>query len=66
MILSGPCVDDNNNKNDLNLGFGFQLKVAKGIPAGGILITVTGKNLAYIQNPQMYVYHNGKMFLSVS
>uniref|UniRef100_A0A1B6HCH7 Sema domain-containing protein n=1 Tax=Homalodisca liturata TaxID=320908 RepID=A0A1B6HCH7_9HEMI len=45
-------------------GVASQLKIPKGIPAGGILITVTGKNLAYIQNPQMYVYYNGKIFLS--
>lgn len=39
-------------------------KFPKGIPAGGIKITVTGKNLAYIQNPQMYVYYEQKMFVS--
>lgn len=43
-----------------------QLKVPKGIPAGGIKISVIGKNLAYIQNPQMYVYYEEKMFISVS
>ncbi|XP_026472464.1 plexin-A4 [Ctenocephalides felis] len=41
-----------------------QLKVPKGIPAGGIKISVIGKNLAYIQNPQMYVYYEEKMFIS--
>lgn len=47
-------------------GVASQIKVPKGIPAGGIKISVTGKNLAYIQNPQMYVYYEGKMFISVS
>jgi hypothetical protein len=44
----------------------FQIKIPKGIPAGGIRISVSGKNLAYIQNPQMYVYYRDKMFGSVS
>lgn len=44
----------------------FQIKIPKGIPAGGIKISVSGKNLAYIQNPQMYVYYKDKMFGSVS
>lgn len=47
-------------------GVTSQVKVPKGIPAGGIKISVTGRNLAYIQAPQMYVYYEGKMFLSVS
>lgn len=47
-------------------GVANQIKVPKGIPAGGIKISVTGKNLAYIQNPEMYVYYEGKMFVSVS
>lgn len=47
-------------------GVANQIKIPKGIPAGGIKISVTGKNLAYIQKPQMYVYYEGKMFLSVS
>jgi plexin A len=46
--------------------FIFQIKIPKGIPAGGIRISVSGKNLAYIQNPQMYVYYRDKMFGSVS
>jgi hypothetical protein len=44
----------------------FQIKIPKGIPAGGIRISVSGKNLAYIQNPQMYVYYKDKMFGGVS
>jgi plexin A len=44
----------------------FQIKIPKGIPAGGIRISVSGKNLAYIQNPQMYVYYKDKLFGSVS
>lgn len=43
-----------------------QNKVPKGIPAGGIRIYVVGRNLAYIQNPAMYVYYEQKMFFSVS
>ncbi|XP_044257238.1 plexin A3 [Tribolium madens] len=45
-------------------GVASQIKVPKGIPAGGIKISVTGKNLAYIQKPQMYVYYEQKMFVS--
>lgn len=47
-------------------GVASQIKVPKGIPAGGIKISVTGKNLAYIQKPQMYVFYENKMFISVS
>lgn len=47
-------------------GVASQIKVPKGIPAGGIKISVTGKNLGYVQNPQMYVYYEDKMFISVS
>lgn len=43
-----------------------QTKIPKGIPSGGIKISVTGKNLAYIQNPQMYVYYENKTYASVS
>ncbi|XP_049953527.1 plexin-A4 isoform X2 [Schistocerca serialis cubense] len=45
-------------------GVAGQIKIPKGIPAGGIRISVSGKNLAYIQNPQMYVYYGDKMFES--
>lgn len=45
-------------------GVAGQIKVPKGIPAGGIRISVTGKNLKYIQSPQMYVYYDHKMFIS--
>ena len=47
-------------------GVASQIKVPKGIPAGGIHISVTGRNLAYIEKPQMYVYYNKIMFVSVS
>lgn len=47
-------------------GVASQIKVPKGIPAGGIKISVTGRNLAYIQKPQMYVFYEQKMFISVS
>uniref|UniRef100_A0A1B0CEW4 Sema domain-containing protein n=1 Tax=Lutzomyia longipalpis TaxID=7200 RepID=A0A1B0CEW4_LUTLO len=42
-----------------------QLKVPKGIPAGGIKITVIGDHFGSIQKPQMYVYFEGKMFVSL-
>ncbi|OAD59453.1 Plexin-A4 [Eufriesea mexicana] len=45
-------------------GVAGQMKMPKGIPAGGIKISVTGKNLGYIQSPQMYVYYDEKMFVS--
>lgn len=45
-------------------GVASQMKIPKGIPAGGIKISVTGKNLGYIQSPQMYVYYDEKMFVS--
>ncbi|KAK6634573.1 hypothetical protein RUM43_011974 [Polyplax serrata] len=41
-----------------------QLKIPKGIPAGGIKISVVGKNFVSIQSPRMYVYYNNKMFSS--
>lgn len=47
-------------------GVASQVKIPKGITAGGIRITVSGKNFAYIQNPQMYVYYEQKVFFSVS
>lgn len=45
-------------------GVASQIKVPKGIPAGGIHISVSGRNLAYVQNPQMYVYYNDMMTVS--
>lgn len=41
-----------------------QLKVPKGIPAGGIKIAVSGNQFEYIKNPRMYIYYEDKMFLS--
>jgi len=38
-----------------------QDKVAKGIPAGGIIMTAMGTNLHYIQEPKMYVRYAGVM-----
>ena len=46
----------NNQKN--NLGSTGQVKVPKGIPSGGINITVVGTNFNYIQDPAIYVLHN--------
>ncbi|XP_043256480.1 plexin-A4 [Colletes gigas] len=45
-------------------GVASQMKIPKGIPAGGIKMLVTGKNLDCIQRPQMYVYYDKKMFVS--
>ncbi|XP_075218268.1 plexin A isoform X1 [Lycorma delicatula] len=42
----------------------YMVKIPKGIPAGGIKISVSGKNLAYIQNPEMYVFFKYQMFHS--
>jgi len=38
----------------------------KSIPAGGINITVEGKNFDIIQDPHIYVIFNDRTFLSVS
>lgn len=40
------------------------IKVPKGIPGGGIKITVAGNHFLSIQNPKMYVYYQDKVFLS--
>ncbi|KAF6215982.1 hypothetical protein GE061_000319 [Apolygus lucorum] len=45
-------------------GVAGQIKIPKGIPAGGIRITVNGQNLNCVQQPQMYVIYNDKRFLS--
>ncbi|XP_059489451.1 plexin-A2 isoform X1 [Neocloeon triangulifer] len=45
-------------------GVASQDKVPKGIPAGGIKVSVSGRNLAYIQSPEMYVYYDNKKFTS--
>ncbi|XP_055388312.1 plexin-A4 [Condylostylus longicornis] len=39
-------------------------KVPKGIPAGGIKISVKGDQFDYVQNPRMYVYYEDKMWIS--
>uniref|UniRef100_A0A224XGD6 Putative plexins functional semaphorin receptor n=1 Tax=Panstrongylus lignarius TaxID=156445 RepID=A0A224XGD6_9HEMI len=39
-----------------------QIKIAKGIPAGGIRISVTGQNLNCVQHPEIYVYYQNKMY----
>lgn len=41
-----------------------QLKAPKGVPSGGIKILVVGNQFESIQNPNMYVYYQDKMFLS--
>lgn len=41
-----------------------QLKTAKGIPAGGIKITVIGQQFDAIQSPKIYVYYQDKIFLN--
>ena len=37
-------------------------KVPKGIPSGGINITVVGSNFNYILDPKMYVYYQGSRY----
>jgi plexin A len=39
-------------------------KVPKGIPSGGVKITVFGRNFKSIQNPSMYVYFDSRQFTS--
>ncbi|KAH8398904.1 hypothetical protein KR222_005983, partial [Zaprionus bogoriensis] len=41
-----------------------QIKVPKGIPAGGIRIAVTGTQFTSIQAPSIYVFYKGKMYVS--
>ena len=41
---------------------GSGAKIPKGIPSGGINITVHGTNFEYIQKPKMYVKHEGHKF----
>uniref|UniRef100_A0A1B6CQ54 Sema domain-containing protein n=1 Tax=Clastoptera arizonana TaxID=38151 RepID=A0A1B6CQ54_9HEMI len=55
---------DDPNIESAESGVAGQIKTAKGVPAGGIQISVSGKNLLYIQKPQMYVYFNNKIFYS--
>lgn len=39
-------------------------KISKGIPSGGVKITVYGRNFNAIQDPMMYVIYNDKLFTS--
>ena len=41
-----------------------QSKIPKGIPSGGINITVRGMHFEFIQNPEMYVIHERKRYKS--
>ena len=45
-----------------NAGSG-SAKVPKGIPSGGINITVVGDNFNYIQDPKIYVVYQGERYL---
>ena len=38
-------------------------KVPKGIPSGGINVTVVGSNFNYIQDPAMYIVYQEKRFV---
>lgn len=40
-----------------------QLKTPKGIPAGGVKITVIGANFEAIRQPQIYVYYQVSVIL---
>lgn len=44
-------------------GVASQTRMPKGIPSGGIKIQIVGKNLASVQFPQMYVYHDNQIFI---
>lgn len=50
--------------NTVTSGLEGSVQIPKGIPAGGIKVSVTGANFEPVQNPQMYVYHDDKMFVS--
>jgi plexin A len=39
-------------------------KVPKGIPSGGVKITVFGRSFKAIQKPQIYVYYDNRQFIS--
>ena len=39
-----------------------QTKIPKGIPSGGINITVVGTHFDYIQEPEIYVLHDGARY----
>ena len=39
-------------------------KVPKGIPSGGVKITVVGRNFKSIQQPSIYVYYDNRQFVS--
>ena len=39
-----------------------QTKIPKGIPSGGINITVVGTHFDYIQDPEIYVLHDGSSY----
>ena len=41
-------------------------KAPKGVPAGGITITVRGRNLQVVQRPRMTVQYGGNEYVSVS
>lgn len=45
-------------------GIANKQKIPKGIPAGGIKISVSGQNFQHIQFPKMYVYYQQKIFYS--
>ena len=38
-------------------------KVPKGIPSGGINVTVVGSNFNYIQDPAMYIVYQEKRYV---
>ncbi|XP_049316006.1 plexin-A2 [Bactrocera dorsalis] len=50
--------------DQVSSGPSSQLKVPRGIPAGGIEIAVTGTQFNYIQSPRMYVYYKSEIFYS--
>jgi hypothetical protein len=49
----------------INVFISLQDKPLRGIPAGGINVTVEGRNFDVIQEPMIYVVYNGTSYLSV-
>ena len=49
MFINNFCISGNTG----------QAKIPKGIPSGGVNITVVGTNFEYIQEPNMYIQHEG-------
>ncbi|XP_037069862.1 plexin-A2-like [Pollicipes pollicipes] len=49
---------------EVTSGPNTQYKVPKGVPSGGIRVSVRGRNLQHVQEPRMAVQHAGREYLS--